>query len=154
MPKCKYCKSNITKFDTDICPVCGGKKPLDGNSSETCDITQVIEVQDAPKVEQFKQHSRVVNAFLMMFLGIFGIDEFYLGFKKEGFIRIAFNIGLLGIIFSCLYFPRVFIAFNHTDEILFCSLLPIVSTFVIYFILGIVNLFIKSKKDAKGVFLK
>ena len=32
MPYCKNCGARITKFEKDICPVCGQKKPLEGAS--------------------------------------------------------------------------------------------------------------------------
>ena len=146
MPKCKYCHENITRFDKEICPFCGGKKPLDGIDDSTYDITQCIDIMKEQGEITFKQRSHITNALLCMFLGIFGADAFYLGFYKIGIIRIVIN----ALIFSGISFPVFFttslggLAFAISGGILF----------VIYFILGIVNFFIKGKKDANGVFIR
>lgn len=147
MPKCKYCGENITKFDKEICPFCGGKKPLEGVESYTVDITQTINTVDKKTVENYKQHSKLVNSLLCMFLGIFGADSFYLGHFKLGISR--FLVGLIYIIslFCILYF-----AVNL--EILYSLLISIGSIFVVYFILGIIGLFLNSRKDSNGAFLK
>ena len=42
MPNCRNCGSRLSKFDKDICPVCGFKHPLDGVSSETQEVTSEI----------------------------------------------------------------------------------------------------------------
>ena len=39
MPNCRNCGARITKFDKDICPVCGTKNPLQGVGSETMEVT-------------------------------------------------------------------------------------------------------------------
>ena len=96
MPKCKYCHENITKFDKEICPFCGGKKPLEGVDDSTYDITQFVDIMKKSDQEvKFKQRKRVANGLLYMFLGIFGADAFYLGFKKIGFIRLIIDILIL-----------------------------------------------------------
>lgn len=147
MPKCKYCGENITKFDKEICPFCGGKKPLEGVESYTVDITQTINTVDKKIVENYKQHSKLVNSLLCMFLGIFGADSFYLGHFKLGISR--FLVGLIYIIslFCILYF-----AVNL--EILYSLLISIGSIFVVYFVIGIIGLFLNSRKDSNGAFLK
>lgn len=147
MPKCKYCGENITKFDKEICPFCGGKKPLEGVESYTVDITQTINTVDKKTVENYKQHSKLINSLLCMFLGIFGADSFYLGHFKLGISRLL--VGLIYIIslFSILYF-----AVNL--EILYSLLISIGSIFIVYFILGIIGLFLNSRKDSNGAFLK
>ena len=42
MPKCRNCGTRLTKFDIDICPVCGTKDPLKGVSSDTLEVTSEI----------------------------------------------------------------------------------------------------------------
>ena len=147
MPKCKYCGENITKFDKEICPFCGGKKPLEGVESYTVDITQTINTVDKKTVENYKQHSKLVNSLLCMFLGIFGADSFYLGHFKLGISRLL--VGLIYIIslFCILYFAV------HL-EILYSLLISIGSIFVVYFVIGIIGLFLNSRKDSNGAFLK
>lgn len=147
MPKCKYCGENITKFDKEICPFCGGKKPLEGVESYTVDITQTINTVDKKTVENYKQHSKLVNSLLCMFLGIFGADSFYLGHFKLGISRLLVGLTYIISLFCILYF-----AVNL--EILYSLLISIGSIFIVYFILGIIGLFLNSRKDSNGAFLK
>ena len=147
MPKCKYCGENITKFDKEICPFCGGKKPLEGVESYTVDITQTINTVDKKTVENYKQHSKLVNSLLCMFLGIFGVDSFYLGHFKLGISRL-----LVGLIYIISLFCILYFAVNL--EILYSLLISIGSIFIVYFILGIIGLFLNSRKDSNGAFLK
>ena len=93
MPKCRFCGESITKFDKDICPFCGEKKPLEGVDNATIDITQFIEtLPEEDKHIKFKQHKKIVNILLCMFLGYFSADLFYIGFKKIGLIRLLINV--------------------------------------------------------------
>ena len=43
MPICRNCGARIEKFNKDICPICGEKKPLEGVNSETVEITGQID---------------------------------------------------------------------------------------------------------------
>ena len=147
MPKCKYCGENITKFDKEICPFCGGKKPLEGVESYTVDITQTINTVDKKTVENYKQHSKLINSLLCMFLGIFGADSFYLGHFKSGISRL-----LVGFIYIISLFCILYFAVNL--EILYSLLISIGSIFIVYFILGVIGLFLNSRKDSNGAFLK
>ena len=140
MPKCKYCGENITKFDKEICPFCGGKKPLEGVESYTVDITQTINTVDKKTVENYKQHSKLVNSLLCMFF-------FYLGHFKLGISRL-----LVGLIYIISLFCILYFAVNL--EILYSLLISIGSIFIVYFILGIIGLFLNSRKDSNGAFLK
>ena len=42
MPNCRNCGTRLTKFEKDLCPICGCKNPLEGVSSETIEITSQI----------------------------------------------------------------------------------------------------------------
>lgn len=147
MPKCKYCHENITKFDKEICPFCGGKKPLEGVDDSTYDITQFVDIMKKSDQEvKFKQRKRVTNGLLCMFLGIFGADAFYLGFKKIGFIRLIIDI--------VIYVTISLILFFFTELSFYSFIIPFGVLFIIYFIIGIINLSIRGKKDINGVFLR
>lgn len=149
MPKCKYCHGNITKFDKEQCPLCGALRPLDENSEETSDITRVIDtLTDEEKEHVYKPRSHKANSLLLMFLGMFGVDAFYLGFFKYGIIRLVVNLVLYGVLFVVLYF------FVFTANILLSALIPFGVLFVIYFIFGIISFFKTPIKDSNGVFLK
>lgn len=147
MPKCKYCHENITRFDKEICPFCGGKKPLEGVDDSTYDITQFVDIMKENNKEiKFKQKKRVTNGLLCMFLGFFGADAFYLGFKKLGIIRLLINL--------IIYAAASLILFFLTELSFYSFIIPFGALFVIYFIIGIINLFIRGKKDVNGVFIR
>jgi len=147
MPKCKNCGENITKFDKEVCPFCGCKNPLDANREKTCDVTQVIETIKPSDTEfKFVQHKKIGNFFLMMFLGLFGADAFYLGFVKEGILRIILNLLVISGLFCLFFFLKIFslgISIGVSCGIVFG----------IYFILSFILCFIR-KKDANGVLLR
>ena len=54
MPNCRNCGARLSKFDTDLCPVCGIKNPLEGTSSETVEITSQIDLSKAQVVKPSK----------------------------------------------------------------------------------------------------
>jgi hypothetical protein len=153
MPKCKHCHSNITKFDKERCPICGGLNPLDGQASETTDVTQLIETMPEEKKNELniKQKSKKVASFLLMFLGAFSADEFYLGFIISGIIRIFINILFVAGVFTALYLLKIIIG-QHA--LLYSSLIAVGSLFLVYIVLGIISLFKTDRKDKNGVLLK
>lgn len=154
MPKCRYCHENITKFDKEICPFCGGKKPLEGNEYLTQDITQTIDTISKDQAKPFKQHSKKVYAFLCMLFGYFGIDCFYLGFTKYGIYRIIINILGTAILGTTTYFVLPILDSTLTFPIYYHYLAFFVLLFLIYFALGLIRFFTKNKKDANGVFVR
>ncbi len=148
MPKCKYCGENITKFDKEICPFCGGKKPLEGVDSYTADITQTINTVEKEKVSTFKQRSKKVYVLLCMFLGAFAADEFYLGKYKRGILRLI-GVVVLFLLQFLLYF------FLKTDLNIGLSILfSFLSLFILFFIAGIALIFVDNVKDSNGVYLR
>jgi len=147
MPKCKYCGENITKFDKEICPYCGGRSPIDKNRMETNDITQVIAPIDEKSEVSTKTHSKIINGILVFLLGVFGVDAFYLGYIKEGLIRLATSIILYGAMFV-LFYLLIF-----SKNILISLLIPVGVLYFIYIFFGII-ICLKRKKDANGEFLR
>lgn len=151
MPKCKYCGQPITKFDKEICPYCGTKNPLDGNNSQTTDITESIKTvsPDDEVLVKYKPKKKVLNALLCMFLGIFGIDALYLGFKNRFLIRLISNAVVYIALMLVFYFTK---SYGNNSYLVF--LLPLIIVFGVWFIIGIIFLFLKNKKDSNGAFLK
>ena len=100
MAKCKYCGQNISRLDKEICPFCGGKKPLDGTDTTTQDITKVLgQIIDPKKI---KHCNRIVAAILAFVLGIFGAHSHYLKKHKVGFIILAVSVVTIGGLGSLL----------------------------------------------------
>ena len=102
MAQCKYCHENITRLDREVCPFCGGLKPLEGTDDSTQDITEVIgQVEHA---EDIKAHSRIVAAILAFILGIFGANLFYIGKTKKALIVLAISLVFIGGFGSLIFF--------------------------------------------------
>ena len=96
MPYCKNCGSRITKFEKDICPICGAKQPLVGASSDTVEITTELNVHDRQGELKYAAHYRITAFVLFAFLGWTGAGFFYLNFKKFGWIWLACNLAVIG----------------------------------------------------------
>ena len=80
MAQCKYCHQQITRIDKEVCPFCGGKRPLDGTDTSTQDVTKVIgQLEHAVEI---KHKKRIIAALLAIFFGLFGAPHFYLGKPK------------------------------------------------------------------------
>lgn len=94
MPRCKYCHSEITKFDTDICPKCGERNPID-DDYRTMDITQHIDPQ-AGDFKLYKSKSKKLTLLLMALFGPLAFDEFYRGFIGRAVANLLFTIAVVG----------------------------------------------------------
>ena len=154
MPKCRYCHENITKLDREICPFCGGKKPFEGSEYLTQDITQTIDTISKDKIKPFKQHSKKIMALYCMFLGFFGADCFYLGFKKYGFYRIIINFVITAVLGTASLFLLPLINSSLVFDFYYHYIFAFIFLFIIYFILGITRFYTKNKKDSNGVFVR
>lgn len=145
MPYCKYCHKEISKFDSDVCPYCGGSNPIQ-DDYKTMDVTTSIG-KLGEEINLYKSKSHKKFALLAMFLGMFGVHNFYIKKNKLGYINIAVTILLelsLGLI---LYF-------SGAIKNVLAFILPLVCLFVFYLILGLYYLKKDSLKDADGEFLR
>lgn len=144
MAQCKYCHETISRLDKDVCPFCGGLKPLDGTDTSTQDITKVIGQVDT-KVE-IKHKKRIVTMLLAFVVGFLGLHSLYLGKVKHCLITLGISVGLIGGIGSLVYF----VAWRN----IFAYLIPF---FVIEFLMILVGIgyFIKRDvTDSHGEFLE
>ena len=145
MPNCKNCGARISKFDADICPVCGAVKPLEGVNSETVEITSQIDLNN------FKDGQKVVcrrNKLLLLFLtvGFTGLPFYYLKRKTFALIYLLINIAILAGAFSLLFF----VAHLH---IVVSIILPILAVYIISAIIGVIYYFLPDLKDGDGEFI-
>ena len=145
MPNCRNCGARLTKFDNDICPVCGTKDPLKGVSSETIEITSQIDIND------FKEGQKVVcrkqKVFLLFaLLGLFGAGYFYLKQKKLAILWLVTNLLLLAAVFMLLFFA----AHLH---IALAVIIPILTVYIINIVVGAVYYFVPNLKDGEGEFI-
>ena len=101
MAQCKYCHETISRLDKDVCPFCGGVKPLDGTDTSTQDVTKVIDQLEHPV--KIKHKKRIVAAILAVLFGFIGANHIYLGkYKRAAIVAciyIAFIAGLGSILF-------------------------------------------------------
>ncbi len=56
MAQCKYCHASITRIDKEVCPFCGGKRPLDGTDTSTQDVTKIVDqLENAVEIKHKKK---------------------------------------------------------------------------------------------------
>lgn len=145
MPVCNNCGSRISKFDKDMCPICGALKPLEGVSSETIEITSEIKLGN----HEFKNYqftSRLITCLLFVFLGIFGAGFFYAKYKKAGLIWLIGNVVVIGGLGSIL-------AFLTNMGILWGYLVPLFVCYFINIVAGLYFLLKSNLKDGNGEFM-
>ena len=95
MPICKNCHSRISKFDKDICPICGTPNPLDGVTSDTIEVTHGFDGSDpAFKAEAPRKKNQAFIYFAT--LGFLGVGFAYLRFKVFSIIWCLINLALIG----------------------------------------------------------
>ena len=141
MNKCRHCGAKLTRLNTDICPFCGGLKPLEGNEYMTEDLTKTLQKVE---IEEVKYKSKIAALVLAVTLGIFGANEFYLGYKKAGFILVGVTV-VLAITVTLLY---IFVLQN-----VLIILIPALLYEVLLIIQG-VSYLTSGKKDSRGELLK
>ena len=145
MPNCRNCGARISKFDSDICPVCGTKDPLKGVNSETVEITSQIDIAN------FKEGQRVVCRrkkllFFFLALGFTGAPFFYLKKKMLGIIYLVINLIILGGLFAVLYFATQL-------HIVVAIIIPVLTVYAISGVLGAIYNFLPDLKDGEGEFV-
>lgn len=145
MAKCKYCGVEINRLDKEICPFCGGKKPLEEDNNSTQDVTKALETLKQMGVEP-KSKSKVVAALLAFFLGIFGVHNYYLGKFKIGLITLCISLLSIAGIGSILFFAAL-----HN---VFAYLIPYFVLEALMIVVGISFLVRPDITDANGDFLK
>ena len=144
MPRCKYCHSEISKFDTDICPSCGEKNPIDADY-RTIDITQHIDPQTGD-FKLYKSKKKSVCVALAALFGPFGADSFYLGYIAKGWISCFMTFLVVGVASTILFLLEVagpWIYFLSYGLLWFIHLLR-----------ALVLARTDSLKDARGEFLR
>jgi len=144
MAKCKYCGETISRLDKEVCPFCGGRKPLVDNDYATEDMTKALD--SIAESERPKAKSKIIAAILAFLLGIFGVHSYYLGRYKLGLIVLGislFSIGGLGSIFFFTIFHSVF-----------AYLIPMFVMEALMIAVGVSYLVRADITDANGDFLK
>ena len=144
MPNCKNCGARISKFDKDICPVCGTKNPLDGVSSETVEITSQIDLNN------FVEGQKVVcrrKKMLILFLacGFSAAQFFYLKRKKFAVLWLIINLVIMAAVYFLISMFR--------SPLAVCIIVAVLSTYILNSIMGVVYYFLPDLKDGEGEFV-
>ncbi len=145
MPNCRNCGARLSKFDKDICPVCGIKDPLQGVNSETVEITSQVDLsgfQEGQKVVRRRKKMLV----LFLTLGFTGLGYFYLKKKKNALIDILITILLFASGFLLLH---LLAGLNIALSII----LPIIAIYIVNIIFGLVLYFTPDLRDGEGEFV-
>ena len=145
MPNCRNCGARISKFDKDICPVCGTKNPLEGVSSETVEITSQIDLNN------FVEGQKVVRrrkTLLILFIacGFTAVPYFYLKRKKFAILWLIINLLIIGGGFF-------FLSMLPGIRLWAAIVAPIALTYVINSIMGAIYYFLPDLKDGEGEFV-
>ena len=146
MPYCKNCGSRITKFDNDICPICGAKNPLEGVTSDTVEITSELDIHDKENKKIYNAHFRITAFVFFVFLGWTGAGWFYLNFKKLGWIWLLSNLVLIGglmALFIILTSPAFWVSY----------VAPFAVAYLINMGIGVFYLVKADLKDGNGEFI-
>ena len=146
MPKCKYCGSRITKFDKDICPICGESHPLEGVSSETIEITSNLDLSEA-ELKSFKPTTKFHTLILFVLVGWTGAPMFYLNYINHAFIWLVFNLTIIGGLGSVFAF---FTPIGHVMG----YILGLTISYIINIGVGIFVFLKHNLKDGRGEFLR
>ena len=145
MPNCKNCGARISKFDDDMSPVCGTKKPLEGINSETIEITSQIDLNNFAEGQKVvRRRKKLLLLFLV--IGFVGAPFFYLKKKKAAILWLILNLVLLGGLFALFFF-----AFKL--HIAIAILIPILVVYFLNGVMGAIYHFLPDLKDGDGEFV-
>ena len=145
MPNCRNCGARLSKFDTDLCPVCGIKNPLEGISSETVEITSQIDLSDMKEGQRVVRRRKTL-ALLFYTLGFTGAPFFYIKKAVLGLIWLLCNLVVIGGLFALFY-----VAFKA--HIAVAIVVPVLIAYVVNIVIGVVYNFLPNIKDGEGEFI-
>ena len=145
MPSCRNCGARLSKFDNDICPVCGTKKPLEGVSSETIEITSQVDLSDF-KAGQKVVRRRKMMLILSLLVGWTGAMFFYLKNMKVAILWLLLNLGFIASV-SLLLFSLVGL------HIALALVIGFAGAYLVNIINGLIFFYRKDLKDGEGEFV-
>ena len=145
MPSCRNCGARLSKFDNDICPVCGTKNPLQGVSSETIEITSQVDLSGF-KAAQKVVRRRKTMLLLSLVLGFTGASFFYIKKKVLGLVWLLCNVLVIAGIVLGLYLG---VKLNIAVSIV----IPVCAIYLANAIVGLAYFYKKDLKDGEGEFV-
>lgn len=145
MPNCRNCGARLSKFDADICPVCGITKPLEGIDSETVEITSQIFLSGMKEGQRVIRHRKTM-AVLFYALGWTAAPFFYIKKKLFALLWLLGNLIVLGGLFSMFFF-------GFHAHIAVSIIVPFAIVYVVNAITGTIYYFAPDIKDGDGEFI-
>ena len=91
--KCVNCQCDL-EDDALFCDECGAKQPQAEPQAPNGENKNAYVSNDAPPTEEMK--SRIAAGLLGVFLGTFGVHNFYLGFTKRAVLQIVLSLVTCG----------------------------------------------------------
>ena len=146
MPFCKSCGARISKFDKDICPICGVQKPIEGATSDTIEVTSELDIHSKDIKKIYAGHFKLTAFLWFVFLGFTGAGWFYLAFKKRGVIWLVCNLVVLGGLIGLFGW---LIGFNSW----IAYLAPVAVVYLVNMAIGVFYLVKNDTKDGNGEFI-
>ncbi len=145
MPNCRNCGSRLSRFDKDMCPICGVKDPFLGINTDTNEIT--TEIETVKEIKNYKPKSKKIIFILSLLFGFTGAPFYYLRYIMTAIIWSIINLMCCGAIFSALFFLGKI-------DIIVSTILSISLLFVCNIVLSIVLITKTDLKDGKGEFIR
>ena len=145
MPSCRNCGARLSKFDKDICPVCGTLKPLEGVSSETVEITSQVDLSGFEAGQKVVRRRKTLLLYFLL-IGFTGAPVFYLKQKRNAFLWLAANLAVIGGLF-------VFFFLALSLHIALAIILPIITAYILNVAVALVYYFLPDLKDGEGEFV-
>ena len=145
MPSCRNCGARLSKFDKDICPVCGVLKPLEGVDSETVEITSQVDLSGFQAGQKVVRRRKTLLLYFLL-IGFTGAPFFYLKQKKNAFLWLIGNLAVIGGLFAFFYF-----ALNL--HIALAIILPILTVYILNIAVALIYYFLPDLKDGEGEFV-
>ena len=146
MPVCKNCGGRITKFDKDICPICGQANPFEEGYEETKDVTSVL-VGAGEKLDTSHKKKKMTAFLYSALIGFTGMQFFYLGYKKNAY-------GWIGINLVIILVSQLVFTYGANIKWYFALLITVGIVYAVNILLGLVFLFLKDYKDYNGELVK
>ena len=145
MPSCRNCGARLSKFDSDICPVCGTKKPLEGVSSETIEITSQVDLSGFAAGQKVVRRRKNLLLYFLL-IGFTGAGFFYLKQKRNALLWLLANLVVIGGLFAFFYFAL-------SLHLALAIILPILTAYVFNVGTGLIYYNLPNLKDGEGEFV-
>jgi TM2 domain-containing membrane protein YozV len=155
MKKCRKCEATLND-NSLFCNFCGAEQANYQNPRQN--YQQQGYRQNPPPYQQInpEQKSKLIASLLGIFLGIWGVHWFYLGYKKKAWLNLglfltgfALGCAFLAFIFLGLFFGKIFIVLGSVC--MSFAPLPLLASTIIGFVQGIEIISGSIKCDAKGI---